>query len=269
MKLSIIIVSFNTASLLEKCIKSIYQYPPQVKFEIIVVDNNSQDDSLKKLESLKKKHSNLHLIQNKDNVGFAKANNQGIEKAKGEYILLLNSDTQVKKNSIQTLYDFAEKTSDTGAVASQLLNPDGSIQESVFLFPTLLRYIRHYWLGEKNLLNKYAPKVKNPVQVEVAVAASMLLTPVALKKVGKLNDKYFMYFEDFDYCKRIWQEGLVVYYHPQSQVVHEHGASGKNDADSANQWKRMIPSAKIYYGLVGYYLRWFISRSSQILGITK
>ena len=225
--LSIIIVNFKTPLITKACVASIKKYPPEVTYEIIVIDNSM------------------------DNIGFAAGNNKGIKMANGKYILLLNSDTQVQEGAINKLLEFAKKHQDAGAVVPKLLNIDGSIQASVYRFPTVCRAIRQYWFGEKGLLEKYVPETE---VVEEAVMAAFLITPVCLKKVGLLSEKYFMYFEDFDYARRIKKADLKIYYLTDSEVVHQHGASGKNLADSENQWRRLIPSSKIYHGLAGHYI---------------
>ena len=219
MELSIIIVNYKTPELTKKCVESIKKYPPKVSYEIVVIDNSV------------------------DNVGFAKGNNEGIKKAKGKYILLLNSDTEVKKNSIDTMLEFAKKHSDLGAVASRLLNKDGSIQPSCFDFPTIFK-----------ITKKYAPESRQVV--DVAVMAAFLITPKCLQKVGLLDEKYFMYFEDFDYCRRIKKAGLKVYYLAEAEIVHIHGASGGVN-------KLLIESAKKYHGVLGYYVQTFILWSVQ------
>lgn len=257
MDLSIIIVSYNTKELTLECVKSIYNSRPDLSFEVIVVDNGSRDGSLEELKKLRtKKIKNLKIIENKDNLGFAKANNQGIsracrfavKKAIGKYILLLNSDTRVKKGSLERLAEFADRTPDAGVVGPKLLNIDGSLQGSVFRLPTIFRTIRAYWLGEKGLLDKYVPKGNEPQEVEALVMAAFLITPKAIKRVGLLDEKYFMYFEDLDYCKRVGRSGLKVYYQPASEVIHLHGVSGKGLVAESDQWRRLIPSSIKYHG---------------------
>jgi GT2 family glycosyltransferase len=224
---SVIIVNYKTPKLTEACVNSVKKHPPKCSYEIIVIDNSL------------------------DNVGFAKGNNKGIKKAKCKYILLLNSDTEVKEGAIDKLLKFAESHGDAGAVVPKLLNPDGSTQASVYRFPTICRAFRQYFIKEKGLLDKYASETGT---VEVATMAAYLITPACLEKVGLLNEKYFMYFEDFDYARRIRNTNLKIYYLSDSEVIHHHGASGKNIADSKNQWRRLIPSSKIYHGLLGHYI---------------
>jgi len=259
--LSIIIVSYNTKNLTLQCIKSIEKYPPKIKYEIIVIDNGSQDGSVDVLTKIK----NIKLIKNKTNLGFAKANNIGIKASSGNNILLLNSDTQVTKSAIQKLYDFAVNTDNAGVVGSKLLNPDKSVQSSVFPEQSLLNAFKAYWLGKKKTFEKYAPSGDLPVKVNSIVGAVFFITQKALKKVGKLNEKYFMYFEDFDFCREVEKRGLGVYYLPDSEIIHHHGASGKDIKDSDNQWRRLIASSKTYHGIVKHYLLFLIVWSGQKL----
>jgi len=226
-ELSIIIINYKTPKLVEGAIASIKKSSPKTSYEIIVIDNSN------------------------DNVGFAKGNNKGIRKAKGKYILLLNSDTIVKKNAIDRLIEFSKENPDAGVVVPRLLNPDETIQGSVFRLPSMTLAIKQYFLGERNLLTKYAPLGNTPVQVESAVMAAFLITPKALEKVGLLDEKYFMYFEDLDYCQRVNKAGLKVYYLPSAEIIHLHGGSGGTN-------KYLIDSAKKYHGIVGYYIYTFI-----------
>lgn len=232
MKVTVIIVNFKTDKLVRDCIASIHKSKPEVKYEIIVIDNSI------------------------DNKGFARANNIGIQQAKGEYVFLLNSDTVVKKGTIDKLIEFADNHPDAGVVAPKLLNKDGSVQSSVFRLPTVWRAIRQYWSGEKGLLDKYAPT--NTTEIESAVMAAFLITPKALSAVEGLDEKYFLYYEDLDYCRRVREVGLKIYYYPEVEIVHLHGASGGVN-------KLLIESAKKYHGIVGYYIYTFILWSGQKL----
>ncbi len=259
MKLSIIIVSYNTKDLTLDCINSVFKFAPKIKFEVVVVDNGSSDGTV---ESLPK---SVKVIKNNANLGFSRANNQGIKISKGKYILLLNSDTKVTKGAIEKLISFAENADGAGVVGSQLLNADGSIQPSVFYLPTLGRTIAEFWLKGKKYLEKYAPQGSEPAEVEAVVGAAFLITPKAQKRVGQLNEAYFMYFEDLDYCREVRRKGLKVYYLPSSKIYHYHGASGKGIADASNQWKRLIPSSKTYHGLIKYYAIQFMMKTSQKL----
>jgi GT2 family glycosyltransferase len=278
MELSIVIVNFNTKDLLGKCLESIAAYglKDQDKREVIVVDNGSVDGSIAEINKPKFKARNaklnLKIIENKDNLGFSKAVNQGLRQAKGDKILLLNSDTQLTENSLKNLLEF-EETVHPAVVGSQMLNPDNTVQGSCFFLPTIKRAFLEYWLGKKGYFSKYYPSVNTPVEVEAISGGVMLLPKEIIDKVGLLDERYFMYFEDLDYCRRVRKSGYKIYYLPSSQIIHEHGASGKKLADPQNQWRRLIPSSKIYHGVVNHLIItaiiWSGQRLRKVLGWEK
>ena len=249
-KISLIIGNYNTYDLTSNCIISIFRFAPNFEFEVIVVDDASPDKSGQKLKLLEKKFDNLKVILNTKNSGYVKTNNVGLKISKGEYKLLLNSDTVVQKNSLQNLVEFAEKTDDAGVVGSKLINIDGSLQESCYNFPTLFNVVGY---------KKFDPKLDNPAVVDAVVGAVFLITPKAYKLIGNLSEKYRSYFEDLDYCREVKRKGLKVYYLPDSIVTHYHGESFKQLADPNNQWKKLIPSSIAYHGLLKHYLLYIIS----------
>jgi len=257
-KISIILVNTNNKDLVLGCLSSIKKEAKDLNFEVLVSDNGSKDGSveaLKKLRAEKFWKNRLTLTFNDSNVGYAKANNQGIKKASGEYIFLLNDDTILHKNSLQNLIKFADNTPDAGVVGSRLLNIDGTLQKSCYHFPTISRAIKEYWFGQRGYFEKFAPEGDEAVAVDSVVGASFLITPEAQKRVGKMLDqRYFAYFEDIDYCRQVWRNGLKVYYLPSSVITHYHGATFKKLADEGQRWKKLIPSSKIYHGLVRHYI---------------
>lgn len=265
-KLSIIIVSFNVKNLLKECIESLVNEVNRNKnldIEIIVVDNASKDGTKKFLKDLKiSKFLNvynsifLNSIFNKVNLGFAKAVNQGIKIAKGDYILLLNPDTRVKTNALEKLLEFAKSHPEAGIIGAKLINPDGSIQPSVYHFPTIKRAVLEFWLGKKGTYEKYAPKTQKPTEVEAVTGAVMLIPKKVIQKVGLFDQRYFMYFEDLDYCRRVKKAGFKVYYLPAAEFIHHHGASGKTVSQKTYKW--LVESSKIYHGKIKYYLLTFI-----------
>jgi GT2 family glycosyltransferase len=258
--LSIIIVSYNTKELTQKCIESILVDGENKGVEVVVVDNKSTDGSVKILRDLWRNNRNIILVENRSNLGFAKAVNIGIENARGKYILLLNSDTSVKKDSIEKLLIFAQKKSDAGVVGARLFNEDGNIQASCYNFPTVTNAVKEYILGIKGSFEKYAPAGKLPVSVECIVMAVCLITPQTLERVGYLDEKFYIYYEDIDYCKRVCDAGLKTYYLPEAEVFHAHGASGKSPK---KQRERLIESSKIYHGLMKHYIINFIIKVGQ------
>lgn len=254
MQLSIIILNFNTKDITLNCLRSIDKYFPNIKTEVILVDNASSDGSVKAFKKLKLKNYKPIIISNSNNLGFAAGNNIGTKKAKGKHILLLNSDTKVIKSTINSLYKYAEELENAGVIGAQLLNSNKSIQASVFRFPTVYRAFKQYWLGERNLLDKYYPKKIGVSKVDVVVGAVFLITKKSLDKVGMLDERYFMYFEDFDYCRRVKKAGLNVYYVSDAKAFHIHGASGKGENASSSDWKKLIPSSKEYHGELKHYI---------------
>lgn len=262
--LSVVIVNYNTGKLVRECVESIKKDTfnfSSPRTEIVLIDNNSPENGLEDFPL----SNDTKIILNKENVGFAKAVNQGIREKKGEYVLLLNPDSKVSKGAINTLFEFAKSTPDAGVVGAKLLNSDGSIQDSVMHFPTITRAIQEFWIGSK-VYSKYVPPQQDVVEVDAVVGAAFLVTPRALKRVGLLKEEYFMYFEDLDYCKRVWESGLRVYYHPGAEIIHYHGASGKGLVKSEDQWKRLIPSSIIYHGWFKHYLvNWIIKFGTRLI----
>jgi GT2 family glycosyltransferase len=255
--LSIVVVNLNTKDLTIGCIRSVKKEAKDLSFELLLTDNGSNDGSVEAFREIKKEDywkDKFTLILNDSNTGYAKANNQGIRKAKGKYILLLNNDTVVHQNALQCLVSFADKSSDVGVVGSRLLNIDGTLQMSCYHFPTITNAIKEYWLGQKGLFEKFAPKGKNPITVDSVVGAAFLITPEAKKRVGILDERYFAYFEDIDYCRQTWKKGLKVYYLPDSVITHYHGATFKKLANEKERWKKLIPSSKVYHGTLKHYI---------------
>ncbi|QQG42205.1 MAG: glycosyltransferase family 2 protein [Candidatus Woesebacteria bacterium] len=256
-ELSIIIVNLNTKDLTIGCIRSIEKEAKNISFEVLLTDNGSNDGSVEAFKKIKEEKywkKRFTLILNDSNTGYAKANNQGIRRAKGKYIFLLNNDTVVHKEALQNLLKFVKNTPDAGVVGSRLLNIDGSLQMSCFNFPTITNAVKEYWLGQKGLFEKFAPRGKDPVAVDSVVGAAFLITPVAKKRVGILDERYFAYFEDIDYCRQTWKQGLKVYYLPNSVITHYHGATFKKLGDESIRWRKLIPSSKIYHGFFKHYV---------------
>lgn len=262
-ELSVVVVNMNTKDLTLECVESIRKEDSDLSWEIIMVDNGSTDGSVEAFKKLEKEMDNFTFIGNDKNEGYGKANNQGIRVAQADYVILLNNDTVVKKNALKKLYDFAKKKKDAGVVAPRLLNADGSIQASCFYFPTIVNAIREYWLGEEGLFEKYAPKGKKTVTVDAVVGAAFLMTPEALERVGMLDEKYFAYFEDIDYCREVWRNNLKVYYYPKVEIIHYHGSTFRKLAKKEDQWKKLVPSSKLYHGTLKHFILTFVLKVGQ------
>ncbi len=240
-ELSIIIVTYNSEKLIGSLLDSIYTEKGKLSIEVIVIDNLSSDSSF----NIAKQHKiKPRLIQTGSNTGFPTAINRGLKAAKGDYILLLNPDTVVTRGSLLKLLEFAKDTSPLGAVAPRLLNPDGKPQASVFMFPTIGNAIKKDFFNCKNCFGKYLPD-DHIQKVEAAVMAALLIPRAALEMVGLLDEKYFMYYEDVDFCRRLHAAGLPVYYFPKAKIKHVHGASGHFVFHLKSP---LLASSKLYYG---------------------
>lgn len=252
---SILIVSYNTKNFIIPCIQSIERFAPKGT-EVIVVDNSSTDGSLEELKAqsakLKTTTQELKLIENSKNLGYAKAVNLGIKASSGEYIFILNPDTKLTKDTIDKLLEYALLRKNLGIIAPKLLNPDGSLQASCFNEPTLFGAIKEYFFGIKGTFEKYAPKGDKPVEVDAVVGAAMFIPRTVVDKVGMFDERYFMYFEDLDYCRRVRHAGFAVCYLPKSKVIHAHGGVTKTVREKARQW--LIESSIVYHGAIGHTL---------------
>lgn len=240
-ELSIIIVTYNSGKQVGRLLDSIYKEKKQVDSEVIVVDNQSADDSALVARGHKIKP---HFIQMETNAGFSVAINQGIGEAHGDYFLLLNPDTLVVPGSLKKILDFAKDTSPLGAVAPRLLDPSGKPQPSVFKFPTITNAIRKDFFNCKNCFGKYLPD-NHTQKVEVAVMAAFLIPRTTIADVGGLDERFFLYYEDIEFCRRLKRAGLPIYYLPSAKIKHVHGASGRFVFHLKSP---LLASSKFYYG---------------------
>lgn len=220
--LSIIIVNWNTADLLEHCLTSVQDSMLQ-NIEIIVVDNASTDDSICRL---RKNFPYVQVIPNTANVGFAAANNIGWEASSGTFLLFLNSDTIVPKNTLTELVTFLDNHPDVGAVSPQLRRSDGEPQDFSFGNDPTPAYLlkRGVWhlLCQKPLHNWHTSAVQ---QVDWISGACLLTRRNALETIGGWDEQMFMYFEDSDLCFRLRQAGWKIVFYPKVFITHIGGQS--------------------------------------------
>lgn len=259
MKLSIIIVTWNTANTTLKCTQSIKKYLSGFKYEIIVVDNASDDDTVAKL----KKEGGIVVIENKNNLGFGRANNIGAKIAKGEYLLFLNSDMELIDNKIVDMFNYLNSYPEIGLIGPKFLNIDGSDQGSVWPPQSLSNAFKEFWLGQQKAYSKYVPQGDQPVEVFSVSGGALMIKASLFNKIGCWDKRYFMYYEDLELCRQVSKLKLKIFYYPLCRVIHRHGASGKSLADASNQWRRLIPGSKIYHGLLKHYLLFLITWSGQ------
>lgn len=230
MKLSIIIVSWKVKKDLVQCLDSLYENPPACSFEVIVVDNASSDGTV---EAIKRDFPKAIVIANDENRGFAAANNQGIKKSRGEYILLLNPDTIVPPNSLDVLVNFMDENSNVGGCGPQLLNKDGTIQPSARRFPTfrgalyrhtVFRFLRIFRKEYKRWLMKDFDYDAQK-EVDQLMGSALLIRKVVIDSIGLMDENFFMYYEEVDICYRIKQVGRRIVFVPKAVITHSGGRS--------------------------------------------
>ena len=230
MKITIIIVCWNVRQELVECLHSIDRNPPSFNYQLIVVDNNSTDGTA---EAIKHDFPEVELIINEKNLGFAAANNMGVLKSKGEYILFLNPDTIIRPASLDILINFMDKSRDVGVCGAKLLNLDGTPQKSIRGIPTFRSALhRHtafkYLYIFKGMYKKWAMKDHNydkQMDVDQVMGAALMTRKSVIEQVGLMDEQFFMYYEEVDLCLRIKKAGWRIVYVPQSQITHIGGCS--------------------------------------------
>ena len=247
MDISIIIVNYNVKEFIEQAITSIKKACKKLSYEIFIVDNASTDGSV---ELIKKKFPGVHLIANLDNKGFAAANNQALKKASGEYVLLLNPDTIVQEDTLHVILKFFEQHSDCGMVGCKILNPDGTLQLACRRsFPTpWIAFTKIAGLSKlfphSKLFGKYNLTYLNEnetCEVEAISGSFMFFRKQVIKKIGYLDESFFMYGEDLDWCFRIRDAGWKIYYLPEIKIIHFKGESSKkSDRDLILQFYKAM-----------------------------
>jgi len=244
MDVSIIIVNWNTKKLLLDCIRSIHETVKNISFEIWLVDNASTDGSV---EAVKQNYPDVKIIQNKKNLGFAAANNIALERMCGQYALLLNTDTILTNCAIENLFDFMEKNQGAGMACGQLLNQDGSKQNSIANFPGI-----HSLICNESLLQILFPKkfpgkrreYKKHVEVDSCIGACLMIRKKAMDEVGLLDKRYFFFFEETDWAYRMKQAGWKIYFVPSAKIFHIQGQTVGHNAGSRIMFYR---SRYIYF----------------------
>jgi hypothetical protein len=236
MKLSVVIVNWNSIELLQACLDSIFLKNSGFDFEIIVVDNASADNSA---EILKKEFPYIQLIQNNENIGFTRANNKAIIEAKGKYILLLNPDTIIKDRDIfENWVVFMDNHPEAGASGCKLIYQDGSHQvgdagfkptfRTIFNFSFFLSKIKPVQF--KGIFLNY-DKLNTPIEVDWICGAGFLVSKSILEKVGLMNEDIFMYADDIEWGCRIREYGYKIFYLPQMEIIHLQGGSAKKQKE--------------------------------------
>lgn len=276
MDLSIIIVNYKTLELTSDCIDSMLKSNTKgLAFEIIVVDNASEDGSI---EAIQRQFPQVMTIINKENHGFSKANNLGMRIATGEYILLLNSDTIVELNTLKGAHDFIKDHKHIGALGCKILLPSGKLDAACKRsFPTPMNGIYHSMhlddaypesvrFGAYNLT--YVDENKT-CSIDCIMGAFMMVPRKVIDAVGMLDEDYFMYGEDVDWCYRIKKAGYQVMYYPEVRIFHHKKASGIEKRNpkviEAFYDSMIIFYNKHYQNKYSKFTRWFVITGTNIM----
>jgi GT2 family glycosyltransferase len=226
MDLSIIIVNYNTREILRKCLLSVLASRTGFSYEVFVSDNGSKDGSQ---EMLRKDFPQVKLLENKANLGFSKANNIAIRQAAGRLILLLNSDTEIKSDNLDFAVKYLDEHPAVGAVGGKVLLPDGNLDKACRRrFPnpwnSFLRLFGFKKLSDYNI----AGSIDTESEVDAVMGAYMMIPKAVIDRVGLLDEEYFMYGEDLDWCWRIKEGGWKIVYFPKAALTHYKYASSQN-----------------------------------------
>ena len=288
MDLSIVIVSYNTKELLNDCLTSINNATKPKSTEVFVVDNASSDRTV---EHIKKQFPQVKLIANKKNLGFSKANNLAIKKAKGKYILVLNPDTKIMPNTLDLMLKFMQNHKDVAIASCRVELPNGELDKDCRRhFPTPWRAFTHF----SNLSKIFAKSkifdgyqmgyISNSVQHEIdsCVGAFMFVRSSLIKKVGLLDEDFFFYGEDLDWCYRFKEAGYKIVYTPITKIIHYKGAaSGMKPISShltkatreskKRAFKESVRAMELFYkkhyiNKYPFFVNWLILTSLKILG---
>lgn len=228
--LSVCVVNYNTKYLLGQCLSSLLEHSEGLDVEIVVVDNHSWDESV---NMIKRDFPEVKLIANKRNTGYAHAVNQAIKLSRGDFILVLNSDTVVLPATLLQTLQFMDHQKDAGIVGCRVLNPDKTLQKSCRSFPSILNYIyenfyfdrlfsQSRWFGRPFMSYFKYDEIR---EVDVVLGAFMMTRRELVDQIGGMDEQFFMYSEETDYCYRAKQNGWKVYFYPDAEIIHFGGQS--------------------------------------------
>ena len=259
--LAIVIVSYNTSSDLDNCLQSLHDHPPHATHEIVVVDNASRDGSVEMVQS---KWPGVRVIPLKSNVGFAAANNQGIRRTESELVLLLNSDTIVPEGAVDRLIGALRELPGASVVGPKIVDGNGHAELSYGRMMTPLAELRQKRLVRRASPMRLARLTSRTRPVDWVTAACLLTRRRDAEAAGLLDERYFMYCEDVDFCAAVRANGGTVYFTPLAQIVHLRGRSWRaNPTATAESYRRSqlafyrkhhpawAPFLKLYLGLRG------------------
>ena len=264
MKLAIVIVHYNSSGDLARCLESLTTYPPGCEHAIVVVDNASEDDGL---GDVQERYPHVHWLLNSENLGYARGANRGIAAVRAEYYLILNPDIVAQPGAVDSLLAFADEHVKAGIVGPQLLNENGSIQDSCrrfYTFKTLLlrrtilgKIFPHSRTVDEHLMRDFDHNSSRPV--DWVLGGCLLARHSAMERTGPMDERFFLYFEDVDWCYRMWQAGCEVLYTPDARFTHRHRRESAKGALHKSFWLHLGSLISFYekWGMMVYLLkRW-------------
>jgi GT2 family glycosyltransferase len=272
MDLSISIVSWNTKQLLDECLQSVFKTTNGIEFEVVVVDNISSDGSALMVQE---KHPQVRVIENIENVGFAKANNQAYAVSTGRHFLLLNPDTVCHNGALTRLVNFLDSNPQSGAVGPLVLNPDGSLQYSWARFPTVISEIIGK-LDRRIGSNHHAPQSASQTrqigvfETDWVGGCCLLIRREAVEQIGLMDESLFMYSEETDWCYRLHKHSWTVFVETNAEIVHLGGQSSSQVSETASRYLRSSKQAYFtkHHGIVpGFFVALVLYAKSLFRGL--
>ncbi|MEH6525471.1 MAG: glycosyltransferase family 2 protein [Sneathiella sp.] len=260
-KVSVIIVNWNVRDMVLDCIRSIIEHT-QSEYEIIVIDNNSSDGSV---EAIKNGFDTVHIIENDSNRGFAAANNQGLKASRGSYVLILNPDTLIEDSAIDKMLQWMQTDHSIGCGGCQVYESKNSIQKTCFSDPTLWNLILiQTGLHRVSKSSRFWGKPEyfwwdrcSEMEVDVVSGMFMLIPRRVLEEVGEMDDTFFVYAEEADWCRRIRAHGYKCVFTPLTHIIHRDGGSKSTHQIRPQMYVQLQKSQMIYarkhYGIMGYF----------------
>jgi GT2 family glycosyltransferase len=256
---SIIVVTYNSADYIEGLVRSIYEFNKNKYFELIIVDNASEDGTVQNI--LRLKSYNLKLIQNKENVGFAKGINIGVREARGEYLLFINPDALWKNGSVDDFASIFESDPNIGVIGGKILAKDGKAEKSAGKFLKTFEVFLTALSLDEALGVRFSPNRR--VEADFVSGGFMAVRKNLFEKLGGFDENLFMYVEDMEFCYRAKKEGFKVIFDPSAAIIHEsHGSSGRKFAIE-NIHKGLIYFHKKHGSIISYNLVKFLLGSKS------
>lgn len=273
MDISVIILNYKTQNLTLDCVKSVLKYTSDISYEIILVDNNSEDGSIETFREFAKKEKLVKVVNSKTNTGFTGGNNLGLAQSGGEFILFLNSDTILNENSIKKSVNFLKQNPQIGALSCKLQNLDGSLQTCGGFFPTLPRVFAWMFFIDdipvlKNLFRAYhpSPSFFNKSHYQDWLTGAFFLTSRRiLEKVGSWDKSYFMYVEDVDLSYRIKKAGWKIYFWTGTAIKHIGSASSNSERSILSELKNLKLFYKNHMPSWQMLILWFLLKIGSLL----